>query len=223
MTASSEPRLLGPNGPRKTMITDRLSYPATVTHPTMRGELQTFDVTIHSVYLSDDAIGDDPDLDGLAFRGWATVEDWSGFKTFYAGECERVVDKTTGAVVSDIAAWLRGLKQPVDPMTVRQLGERMREHYRLKKFYRMQIGRMELAQGTGGSSIIYTEITQPDDTMEAFRVGKLEIRLDKTFTSMDDVIGSEPLTIEVDMDDGDGGDRVTCTPCAAGRIDIRDS
>ena len=50
--------------PEKTFITDKLSHPATVLHPTFSGDMKQFDVTVESVFNREE--------DGetrLAFRG----------------------------------------------------------------------------------------------------------------------------------------------------------
>ncbi|HYD29760.1 MAG TPA: hypothetical protein VEB64_02740 [Azospirillaceae bacterium] len=227
---SETQRVQAPNAkPEHQVLDDRLTRRVTVEHPDMKGAVRTFEAFVEKVFYR----AEDGERE-LAFRGLAQSGNWSGYKTFFAADCVKLIDHATGTHIDSPADWLLSLKSSPSTASLGELVEAMRgaldneigvsfEGYSVEQ--REGRVRVELA---GVSSVYEGEIDPTFDRL-FFDVA--------TAISADGavVVGSEPIALEV----YDAEPSVTqhahyvetvsplpvvafiAVPCEAGRIDIR--
>ena len=222
--------------PEKTFITDKLSHPATVLHPTFSGDMKQFDVTVESVFNREE--------DGetrLAFRGKASSGNWSGYKTFFADACERVVDGTTGRTVDDVSMWLLDLHDEITPMRFSTLINEVTLF--LQKDMSIVIGNTEITIAHKTTTITFTdivdttfdEVDDADDECSVIPPFKwLSFCLnDVCIHNADDIVCEEAIKITIYANADDTRSlfyretgpfpeaTLECSPSAGARINVR--
>lgn len=214
----------------KTFLKDKASHPATVTHPTINGDMKTFDVVIHSVFYRDE--------DGesrLSFRGEAKSGSWSGFKTFFVDECQEVIDGKSGFAVENLEEWVLGLDNEPTPIKLGKLIDAVSSFVANKKEIEI-VGAQVLPDGDG---FIVVLVLGPE---HEWMYDKLFFRHELICSDdLNSVVTDEPIRISVfNGDDSEHSERIVgdgvtitktsrclpeivfdCIPCSAGRIDIK--
>lgn len=232
---AKRPRIVLAPQPANRTVADRLSHPATVIHPTMGGAETEFEVIIERVYYREDDEGE-----RLCFRGKATTDSWSGYKTFFADECRSIIDRANNVPISDFADWLKSLRPDITPLTLETLIRAVVEY--LGREEHVKIGKLGASVSESGTAISFTEIASADaddekpfDELQIFLDGiKIAssgdpITVDPLFVTIVESVGPpETKTTEIDgmkITSTDTRipwkDTIEVTPCAGGRVDIR--
>lgn len=234
---AKRPRIVLAPQPANRTIADRLSHPATVIHPSMKGAETEFEVIIERVYYREDDEGE-----RLCFRGkaTATIDSWSGYKTFFADECRSIIDRANNAPISDVADWLKSLRSDITPLTLETLIRAVLEY--LEREEHVKIGKVGASVSESGTTISFTGIASVDAD-DGTPFDELQIFLDGIkIASSGDPITVDPLVVTIVESAGppetttleiDGvkitstessipwKDTIEVTPCAGGRVDIR--